>query len=89
MRSRRIGREGGCQPVNHNSTPRALSKTGDAAALERVLVTDRQQAFQQIVDDHYASLLSYAHFLLGRGGAVEDVVHQAFLLGIQEIEPAK
>jgi RNA polymerase sigma-70 factor (ECF subfamily) len=50
-----------------------------------VLATERQQVFQQLVDDHYEPLLCYAHFLLGRNGPVEDVVHQAFLLAFDRL----
>jgi RNA polymerase sigma-70 factor (ECF subfamily) len=71
--------------VNHNFTPGAVSETRDAAELEQELVTDRQQAFHRIVDDHYEPLLSYAQFLLGRTGPVEDVVHQAFLLAFDRL----
>lgn len=38
-----------------------------------------------MVDDHYEPLLCYAHFLLGRHGPVEDVVHQAFLLAFDRL----
>lgn len=81
----RLSWKGLSQPVNQNLTPWRASKTRDAAALERALVTDRQQAFQRIVDDHYGPLLWYAHFLLGRNGPVEDVVHQAFLLAFDRL----
>jgi RNA polymerase sigma-70 factor, ECF subfamily len=81
----RLDWEGLSQPVNQNFAPWVDFKTRDAAALERALVTDRQQAFQRIVDDHYEPLLCYAHFLLGRNGPVEDVVHQAFLLAFDRL----
>jgi len=53
--------------------------------MESVLAMDRQQLFQRMVDDYYEPLLSYAHFLLGCKEQVEDVVHQAFMLGFDRL----
>ncbi len=53
--------------------------------MKKVASSDRQSAFQRMVDDCYEPLLSYAHFLLGHREQVEDVVHQAFLLAFDRL----
>lgn len=56
-----------------------------ATTMKKVKSSDRQYAFQRMVDDHYEPLLSYAHFLLGHTEQVEDVVHQAFMLAFDRL----
>jgi len=56
-----------------------------ATTMKKVVSSDRQYAFQQMVDEHYEPLLSYAHFLLGHREQVEDVVHQAFMLAFDRL----
>jgi RNA polymerase sigma-70 factor, ECF subfamily len=53
--------------------------------MKKVANLDWLCAFQRMVDDHYEPLLSYAHFLLGHREQVEDVVHQAFMLGFDRL----
>lgn len=53
--------------------------------MKKVASSDRQYAFQRMVDDHYEPLLRYAHFLLAHREQVEDVVQQAFLLAFDRL----
>ena len=41
--------------------------------------------FQHLVDAHYDSLWSYAHFLTGGATESEDLLHQAFLVAHEHI----
>ena len=52
---------------------------------KKVASSDRQYAFQRMVDDHYEPLMSYAYFLLGHREQVEDVVQQAFMLAFDRL----